>query len=112
MPIYTIFSNIKNISAAGVAYIHNKKIKLVGLSSYGQDSIDGELKDCSLSKKDEGQWQYLINLWHEDIHKLTSGYLSGDARVLIKKENDLKYCSVKPLLRLAERRFLLEEEDE
>jgi len=112
MPIYIIFTNIKNISAAGIAHIHSKNVKLVGLSSYGQDPLDGELKDCSLSKKDEGQWQNLINSWHEDIHKLALGYLSGDARVMVKKESDLKNCAVKPLLRLAERRFLFEKEEE
>jgi len=110
MPVYITFTDVKNISAAGIAYIHNKNVKLVGLSSYGQDPLDGELKDCSLSKKDEEQWQYFINSWHKDIHKLTSGYLSGNAGVIVKKESDFKYCAVKPLLRLAERQFLLEQD--
>ena len=112
MPIYITFTGINNISAAGIGYIHNRNVKLVGLSMYGQDLIDAELKDCSLSKKDEGQWQYLLNSWHKEIDMLASGYLSGDAKVTFKKENDLKYCSVKPLLRLAERRFQLEKSDE
>jgi exodeoxyribonuclease-5 len=112
MPIYITFTGINNISAAGIGYIHNRNVKLVGLSMYGQDLIDAELKDCSLSKKDEEQWPNLINSWHKEIHKLVSGYLSGDVRVTFKKENDLKYCAVKPLLRLAERRFQLEKSDE
>jgi hypothetical protein len=112
MPIYITFTNINNISAAGIGYIHNRNVKLVGLSKYGQDPIDAELKDCSLSKKDEGQWPNLINSWHKDIYELASGYLSGKASVTFKKENDLKYCAVKPLLRLAERRFQLEKSDE
>lgn len=112
MPIYITFTGIDNISAAGIGYIHNRNVKLVGLSMYGQDPIDAELKDCSLSKKDEEQWQNLINSWHKEIYELASGYLSGDARVTFKKENDVKYCAVKPLLRLAERRFQLEKSDE
>ena len=112
MPVYTIFTGIKNISAAGIGYICNENVKLVGLSSYAQDPLDAKLKNCSLSKKNEEQWQYLINSWHEDIHKLASGYLSGDASTKFKKESDLDYCSVKPLLRLAERRFLLEQTNE
>ena len=112
LPIYIIFTGIKNISAAGIGYIHNENVKLVGLSSYGQDPLDAKLKDCSLSKKDEGQWQYLIKSWHKDIHKLASGYLSGNAGVMYKKESELDYCAVKPLLRLAERRFLLEQKNE
>ena len=112
MPIYITFTGINNISAAGIGYIHNKNIKLAGLSMYGQDPIDAELKDCSLSKKDEGQWQHLMNSWHKDIYKLALGYLSGYASVTFKKENDLKFCAVKPLLRLAERRFQMENPDE
>jgi exodeoxyribonuclease-5 len=112
MPIYISFTGIKNISAAGIGYIHNKNVKLVGLSSYSQDPIDAELKDCSLSKKDEDQWQYLINSWRVDIHKLASDYLSGEAGVTFRKESELKYCDVKPLLRVAERRFLQEKDNE
>jgi probable DNA repair protein len=112
MPIYITFTGINNISAAGIGYIHSRNVKLVGLSKYGQDPIDAELKDCSLSKKDVGQWPNLINSWHKDIYELASGYLSGKASVTFKKENDLKYCAVRPLLRLAERRFQLEKSDE
>ena len=79
---------------------------------YGQDPIDAELKDCSLSKKDEEQWPNLINSWREEIYKLASDYLSGDASVTYEKESDLKYCAVKPLLRLAERQFQLEKSGE
>ena len=112
MPIYISFTGIENISAAGIGYVHNKNVKLVGLSSYSQDPIDAELKDCSLSKKDEDQWQYLINSWRVDIHKLASDYLSGEAGVTFRKESELKYCDVKPLLRVAERRFLQEKDNE
>jgi len=112
IPIYSAFTGIKNISAAGIGYIHNKDVKLVGLSSYAQDPIDGGLTDCSTSKKDEGQWQYLIKSWRHDIYRLASGYLSGDARVTYTKEEELKYCAVKPLLRIAERKWQFENPDE
>ena len=112
IPIYSAFTGIKNISAAGIGYIHNKDVKLVGLSSYAQDPIDGGLTDCSTSKKDEDQWQYLIKSWRHDIHRLASGYLSGDARVTYTKEEELKYCAVKPLLRIAEKKWQFENPDE
>ena len=112
MPIYVAFTGIENVSAAGIAYIHNKNVKLVGLSSHGQDPIDGGLKDCSLLKKDEDQWQYLINEWRNNIYDLASGYLSGNAEVSFRKESELEYCAVRPLLRIAERRFLKEKDDE
>ena len=54
IPIYITFTGINNISAAGIGYIHNRNVKLVGLSMYAQDPIDAELKDCSLSKKMRG----------------------------------------------------------
>jgi len=112
MPIYVVFAGIENISAAGIGYINNKDVKLVGLSSYGQEPIDGAITDSSKSKKDEDQWKYLIKSWGLDIHKLASGYLSGDARVIYNKEDELKYCSVKPLLRIAERKWQFENPDE
>ena len=112
IPIYITFTGINNISAAGIGYIHNRNLKLVGLSRYSQDPKDADLKDCTLSKKDGGQWQNLINSWHKDIYELASGYLSGNASVAYKKESDLKYCAVRSLLRLAERRFQMEKPDE
>ena len=112
MPIYIAFTSVKKISAAGIGYIHNKDVKLVGLSSYAQEPIDGGLKDCSTSKKDEDQWQCLINSWCVDIHKLASNYLSGDASVIYTKEDEFKYCAVKPLLRIAERKWQFEKLNE
>jgi hypothetical protein len=112
MPIYIVFTGVENISAAGIGYIHNEDMKLVGLSSYAQEPLDGLITDSSKSKKDEDQWKYLIKSWGLDIHKLTSGYLNGDARVIYNTEDELKYCSVKPLLRIAERKWQFENPDE
>ena len=112
MPIYTSYAKIKDISGAGIGYIHNNNIKLVGLSSYHQNPIDAELKEYSSSKKDEDQWQHLINLWGITIGKLASEFLSGDARMIFEKNSDLENCNVRPLLRLAEAKWLYEKEDE
>jgi probable DNA repair protein len=114
MPIYIVFTGIENISAAGIGYVHNNDVKLVGLSSYTQEPIDGMITVFSKEKlkTHEDQWSDLIASWGEDIHKLASGYLSGDAKVTYGKEDELKYCSVKPLLRLAERKWQFENPDE
>ena len=114
MPIYIVFTGIENISAAGIGYVHNNDVKLVGLSSYTQEPIDGMITTFSKEKlkTHEDQWSDLIASWGEDIHKLASGYLSGDAKVTYGKEDELKYCSVKPLLRLAERKWQFENPDE
>ena len=114
MPIYIVFTGIENISAAGIGYIHNNDVKLVGLSSYAQEPIDGMITAFSKEKLKihKDQWSNLIASWGVDIHKLASGYLSGDAKVTYGKEDELKYCSVKPLLRIAERKWQFENPDE
>jgi len=114
MPIYTIFSGIENISATGIVYIHNNDVKLVGLSSYAQEPIDGMITAFSKQKlkTHEDQWSELIASWGVDINKLATGYLSGDAKVTYSNEGELKYCAVKPLLRLAERKWQFENPDE
>jgi len=114
MPIYIVCTGVQNISAAGIGFIHNKDVQLVGLSSYAQEPIDGMLTVLSKDKLKipEDQWSKLITSWGVDIHKLASGYLSGDARVIYNKEDELKYCSVKPLLRIAERKWQFENPDE
>jgi len=114
MPIYTIFSGIENISATGIVYIHNNDVKLVGLSSYAQEPIDGMITAFSKQKlkTHEDQWSELIASWGVDINKLATGYLSGDAKVTYSNEGELKYCAVKPLLRIAERKWQFENPDE
>ena len=114
MPIYIVFTGIENISAAGIGYVHNNDVKLVGLSSYTQEPIDGTITVFSKEKlkTHENQWSDLLASWEVDIYKLASGYLSGDARVIYNKEDELKYCSVKPLLRIAERKWQFENPDE
>jgi probable DNA repair protein len=114
MPIYIVFTGIENISAAGIGYVHNSDVKLVGLSSYAQEPIDGTIAVFSKEKlkTHEDQWSDLLASWEVDIYKLASGYLSGDARVIYNKEDELKYCSVKPLLRIAERKWQFENPDE
>ena len=114
MPIYIVFTGIENISAAGIGYVHNNDVKLVGLSSYAQEPIDGTITAFSKEKlkTHEDQWSDLLASWEVDIYKLASGYLSGDARVIYNKEDELKYCSVKPLLRIAERKWQFENPDE
>jgi len=114
MPIYIVCTGVQNISAAGIGYIHNKDVQLVGLSSYAQEPTDGMITVFSKEKLKipEDQWSKLITSWGVDIHKLASAYLSGDARVIYNKEDELKYCSVKPLLRIAERKWQFENPDE
>ena len=114
MPIYIVFTGIENISAAGIGYVHNNDVKLVGLSSCAQEPIDGMITVFSKEKlkAHEDQWSDLLASWEVDIHKLASGYLSGDAKVIYGTEDELKYCSVKPLLRIAERKWQFENPDE
>jgi hypothetical protein len=49
-------------------------------------------------------WAALRALWAERLREVAREVKQGTAAVVFRNEADLKYCEVKPLLRLAERR--------
>ncbi len=49
-------------------------------------------------------WQSVLNHWHDRIHAMATEVKAGDAGVRFADEKTLKYCDVRPLLRLSERR--------
>jgi exodeoxyribonuclease-5 len=53
-------------------------------------------------------WIAVVTHWRERLHAIASEIKRGEAGVSYADEKDLLYCEVKPLLRLAERRRLLE----
>ncbi len=57
-------------------------------------------------------WAALRALWAERIREVAREVRDGVAAVVVKKESDLQYCEVKPLLRLAERQTQFEGEGE
>ncbi|MBL8486818.1 MAG: PD-(D/E)XK nuclease family protein [Rhodocyclaceae bacterium] len=51
-------------------------------------------------------WASLLGHWRVSIAALAREFRDGDARVIDAGEQELRFCDVKPLLRLAERRRL------
>ncbi|WP_205203526.1 PD-(D/E)XK nuclease family protein [Azonexus hydrophilus] len=54
-------------------------------------------------------WEAVINHWQRSIGELASEIEHGAAAVVLNDANDLRYCDVLPLLRLAERQRLWQE---
>ena len=57
-------------------------------------------------------WESLRALWAERIREVAREVKEGTAAVVFRNEADLRYCEVKPLLRLAERQQQFEAEAE
>ncbi|OIR07067.1 PD-(D/E)XK nuclease superfamily protein [mine drainage metagenome] len=53
-------------------------------------------------------WEELLALWRVRIEAIAREIAAGCAAVSFEREQDLEYCEVRPLLRLAERRAQLE----
>lgn len=53
-------------------------------------------------------WAAVIAHWRDSLHRIASELKAGEAGVVFADERDLQYCDVLPLLRLPERRRLLQ----
>ena len=105
LPLYAAYSEIKNLSAIGIAKVSINDQKIYGLTSHIQLPPDGDLV---LSKKIS--WEHLIPSWQEQIFNAASGFLKGDASITFTDQKDLDYCSVKSILRLGDKKRQFEEE--
>jgi len=50
------------------------------------------------------EWENVLEAWNARLHAIAQEIQQGEAAVRFSDENDLKYCDVKPLLRLSERK--------
>ncbi len=53
-------------------------------------------------------WPAVIAHWRDSLHRIAGELKAGEAGVVFADERDLQYCDVLPLLRLPERRRLLQ----
>ncbi len=67
----------------------------------GVDSRDGRKV---FSADQFADWQAVLRHWRSSIEELAHDVKAGDARVMVTDEASLRYCDVRPILRLAERR--------
>ena len=107
LPLYAAYSEIKNLSAIGIAKVSINDQKIYGLTSHIQLPPDGDLV---LSKKIS--WEHLLPSWQEQIFNAASGFLKGDASITFTDQKDLDYCSVKSILRLGDKKRQFEEEED
>lgn len=101
IPIYAVFTNISGLNAISIGKININNIELFGLSSQLKTPSDGNIVQIK-------DWNKIIHQWKADIEQIASEYLSGKATVVFERENDLRYCNVLPLLRIAEKKWQYE----
>lgn len=87
---------LNNPGVAGLAGSENLMPKLAALDSNGQRKLYPE--------EAFPDWDAVLRVWRERLEAIAAEIREGDAGVRFADEQALKYCEVKPLLRLAERR--------
>ena len=119
LPIYAAIAgrqtNLAQQPVAGVAFA---VVHLSGLGFKGIGQNDGLLPNVHAVTSDRGRrlfdttrfpdWQSVLQHWHDAIHNVAREIGEGDASVRITSPNDIKYCDVLPLLRIAERQQQLD----
>ena len=115
LPIYAAIAQPDDGHVAGVAFgqVHLAKIGFKGLGD-GVKSPAG-ITDLHSTKSRKlfdssrfPDWASVLSHWQQAIHNIAAEVCRGDAAVRFANENDLIFCDVRPLLRLAERNKQLE----
>ncbi len=101
LPLYAVTRT--DITAISFAQINRKQQKWDGL---------GELHDYSLDQqgiKPSDDWPFQLQMWQEQLQKLASDFINGDARVDFKDINSENYAAdLLPLTRLADADALIQ----
>lgn len=115
LPIYAAIAEHASGAIAGVAFglVH---ITGAGFKGVGQD--DHLLPGVHAMSSDRGRklfdatrfpdWSSVITHWRQAIHRIAQEVRDGAAGVSITSEHDIRFCEVRPLLRLAERQAQLD----
>jgi len=87
------------VAALALARLHARKVEFVGLA-------DGECGMSTLADVSEiegaGSWSELMRRWRAAIETMAQEYVDGVAVNDNLRDDDLKYCDVRPFLRLEE----------
>ena len=115
LPIYAAIAEHPNGEIAGVAF---GLVHISGASFKGVGQDDQLLPSVHAISSDRGRrlfdaarfpdWDSVLEHWRTAIHRVADEVRAGFAGVTVTAEDDLRYCDVKPLLRLAERQSQLE----
>lgn len=115
LPIYAAIANPKEGDVAGVAFgqVHLSKLAFKGIGD-AENLLPGveDLRSYRVRRLFGAEafpdWPSVLAHWKKAIHSIADEVCRGDASVRFANENDLIYCDVRPLLRLAERDQQLE----
>ncbi len=108
LPIYATFYTDDLTQVAGV---HFGMVKLVDHTFVGLNQADFEVESAMRKPtfiQSFAQWQHLLQHWKASIEAIALEIRQGESIVQFSDENDLKYCEVKALLRLPERKLQFE----
>lgn len=108
LPIYATFYADDLTQVAGV---HFAMVKLADHTFVGLDEVGFEV-ESTMRKPTFTQnfthWQHMLQHWKASIEAIALEIRHGESVVQFADENDLKYCEVKALLRLPERKLQFE----
>lgn len=110
LPIYAAIAGHPEGDIAGVAFalvhVNGPAFKGVGEDEHLLPSVHAISSDRGRRLFDEAQfpdWPSVLAHWHKAIHAVAREIREGDASIRITDPDDLRYCDVLPLLRIAER---------
>lgn len=115
LPIYAAIAEHASGEIAGVAFglVHISGAAFKGIGQddallpgvHGMDSKDGRKLFDAAQFPD---WPSVITHWRQAVDQVAQEVRAGEARVSITCDADIRYCDVRPLLRLAERQAQLD----
>lgn len=115
LPIYASVATPAEGNVAGVAFaqVHLSKLAFKGIGDAegllpGVDDLRSYQARRIFDAERFPDWPSVLMHWKTAIHKIAEEVCQGDASVRYANQQDLIYCDVKPLLRLAERTQQLE----
>jgi len=112
LPIYAALANANApLAAVAFAKVRSDDCGFVGIAAAeGLLPKVAGIDEAAARKLFPGQtnWDALLVHWRNSIAAIAREISSGEAAVSFRDENDLAWCEVLPLLRLAERRAQIE----
>lgn len=108
LPIYAVMAAAPAaVAAVALARVRTDDAGFVGIAAEGGllPKVAGIGDDAARKLfPEQTSWAELLNRWRERIAAIAREIEAGEAAVCFDALQDLDYCEVKPLLRLAERR--------
>ena len=108
LPIYAALAfPDRDVAAVALARVTREEPAFLGVAADegllpGVKALDGQRRRYDADRFPD--WAALRALWAERLREVAREVKEGTAAVVFRNEADLKYCEVKPLLRLSERR--------